>query len=264
MGARGKPSGRIEGTPATLAPLRRAGALLWGPLAVLFAVPAWAATDNTDIARLTLGRPVFPADSWVAELTPVYSMWNLRDPTGDTLATALSVEHAFTERFQVELALQDADGPRTNFSLDAVRIEARYLVLEAPLFIAPYLSTEIPLNGESFGLALGIEALKNVDSFTFQAVVEFEAGISRTGVGYEGDYLIGAYYRFGLNGLVGGSFEYDNDTGPTVQAIIGGRVSPNIFLALAPTLGLARSVPQFQIVLQLTLYLGPFRVSGLD
>jgi hypothetical protein len=225
---------------------------------------ARAEDSNTDIARLTMGSPVFPSGSWVFEATPILSMNAWSNPSQDTLEPIVSVAHAFTDTFTLALNYEGQDAARDAFKPSEVNIEGRYLVLDAPLLLAPYALVGVPFPGQSLSVLAGLEAVKNLGPVTLRGLAEGEGYGEHQGVAFRGNFSAGAYYRFGLNGIVGGALEYQTDGGLAIEPLVGGRVSPNLFLAMQPSIGLTRGAPDFRLFLQLTFYWGPFRASGLE
>jgi hypothetical protein len=235
-----------------------------GQSSVWHAPSARAEDSNTDIARLTMGSPVLPDGSWVIELTPIYTMHVWKDPAADTLQPIVSVAHAFTERLSLAVSYEGLDVARTLFKPAEVNVEARYLVLDVPFMLAPYLLVGIPFPNQPASLLVGAQALKNLGSFSLQGIAEGESFQTIGGLGFKGDLVGGAYYRFGINGIVGTAVEYQTDQGLSLNPLIGGRVSSNMFLAVQPSIGLTHGAPALQMLLQLTFYFGPFRAVGLD
>jgi hypothetical protein len=231
---------------------------------LLLARVARADDSNTDIARLTMGSPVFPSGAWAIELTPIYSMHNWTHPSKDTLQPDLSVVHAFTERLSLAVAYEGLDNPRDTFRPAEVNVEGRYLLLEAPFMLAPYVLVGVPFENQPFNALVGAQALKNLGNFALRVIAEGEGYQALNGVNLHGDFEGGGFYRFGINGVIGATLQYRTDEGLSINPVVGGRVSPNIFLAMQPSVGLTHGAPDFELLLQLTFYFGPFRAMGLE
>ena len=231
---------------------------------ICLAAVARADDSNTDIARLTMGSPVFPEGAWALELTPIYTMHRWNDASGDTLEPSASLVHAFTERLTVAVGYEGIDGPRSIFRPAEVNVEGRYLVLDAPFLLAPYVLVGIPFINQPASGLIGAQALKNLGSVSLRAVAEGEVDQALGGVTFRGDFEGGAYYRFGINGVIGAGLTYQTQVGLFLSPVVGGRVGSNIFLSMQPSVGLTRGTPAVELLLQLTFYLGPFRAAGLD
>jgi len=159
----------------------------WQGLLALARV-ARADDSNTDIARLTMGSPVFPKGSWAFELTPIYAMHSWSNSASDTLQPDVSIVHAFTERLTLALGYQGLDGPRASFRPAEINVEGRYLVLEAPFLLAPYLLVGVPFLNQPANALVGAQALKNIDAITLRVVVEGEGDRTLNGVAFRGNF----------------------------------------------------------------------------
>ena len=244
------------------------GRLPWVLGALLgLGAPGLPARAEVDFSRATMGRTTYPAGSWVFDTTQLYTMPKGRDASADKFQSEAEVEHGLTERFSWSAGLETVNARRDGVQLGRGILGARYLALPAPLQLTPFAEYRPSLRRKADELEFGLEAMKNYEHFSliFQGSGQSakDPGAARR---QTGSVTTGPLYRFGLNGIAGVQWLYVTDGTNYLASQIGGAVSKNIFLGLAPTFGLSRRAADFQIGAKIHVYFGDYRrqVFGLD
>ncbi|MFA6319242.1 MAG: hypothetical protein WC943_17650, partial [Elusimicrobiota bacterium] len=228
-------------------------------LLLVLAVSSPPARAAVDFSRATMGRTTYPAGSWVLDTSQHFTMDRTRDPSRDTVQSEVELEHGQTERFSWSVGLQTLESRRDQVQLGRGIAGFRYLAVTAPLQIAPVAEYRPSLRRRADEWDLGFEALKNFERFSLivQGMVESgkEPGAGRR---HTGSLLAGPLYRFGLNGIAGLQWLYESDCRHYLAAEVGGAVSKNIFLGVAPRFGLSERSAAFQLGIKLHIYFGDF------
>ena len=238
-------------------------------LGTLLGLGAWslAAGAELDFSRATMGRTTYPAGSWVLDTSQRYSMAKAREASADTFQAEAELEHGVTERLTWEAGLESTDVRRDAIQPGHGVLAARYMALASPFQIAPVAEYRPSLRMQADEWEFGVEALKNYEQFSliFQGMGESskDPGGPRS---LQANILVGPLYRFGLNGIAGVQWLYVSDGTNYIASQIGGAVSKNIFLGVAPRFGLSRRSTDFQIGVKLHFYFGDYRrqAFGLD
>src|SRR5206468_4460266 len=105
-------------------------------------------------SRTTIGGVVYPKGSWVIELTPAYSMARPSDPSGDTAQYGLQVMHSFTDRFMLQTGVATSEATRDTLRADRLLVQLRYLALDGPVKVAPYVEARPSLAGGAFDMTV--------------------------------------------------------------------------------------------------------------
>lgn len=220
-----------------------------------------------DIASLTMGRMTDPRGSWLLDLDTVYRIPEIRDATKDSALYLARVEHGVTDRLTLEGGVQSAGTRRDDAALDRAILGGRFLAIRGPVLVTPTLAVLPSLRGEAASWEIGLSALRNAGKASFLLSTETEVERDSAS-GWDASHTVeaAALMRFGLRGLGGLAWEYKTNGSHTLDLILGGSLSRDIFLSLEPQFGLTSQARDFSIRLLLSLYRGPalFGGWGLD
>jgi hypothetical protein len=227
-------------------------------------VAAASASADRDVPALTMGQVTTPAHSFIVEVDTAYTMPDLRQSALDTNALELELTYGVTDRLELDAALTTDPAQRSLLRLNQVELDARYRLVSDPFQLAPFVGVRPQLDEAAVGFTYGVATLKRVSSMLFGLDYTGTALATGTPRSFTHELDLGAYYTFGLNGVVGGSVVYDLPRQLFVTAIVGGRINRHLFLGVQPAAGLTGGAPALTVTIQLHFYFGSYLTPGLD
>lgn len=219
----------------------------------------FTAHAELDIGRLAMGRTTYPAKSWAFDTFNAYTVEKRKDPAGDHMVSEFELERGETNRFGWEVGVKTTNASRGRLQLGRGMVAARYLAVEEPLQVALAAEYLPSLRKKSDEWEVELEALKNIGPFS--AVLQYEGEVNEKR-DLESSLIAGPLYRFGLQGLAGPQWVYASNGAHSLNFIVGGSISRRIFLSLQPRIGMTRQAPDFQLLLELHVFFGPYALGG--
>ncbi len=245
---------------------RRAGSAATVLFLLCAAAPAHG-HDGLPIDRVTMGRTTYPQGSYVLQFFGDYFAQDLAQPRADMLETAWVLQHGLSDRLTAGIDLETRVQRRDRFEPEFLGILAGYRVLDRPGQLALFGSLLPSLKGGAARGRFGAEGLKNLNSWSFfflcggEIEEERKEGESETEL--EVEIEPGTFYRFGLHGVAGLEWEVLPRSGEqSLDFVLGGSVSKNLFLAIEPKLGITSGSPDLRLRIQVQLYSGPYGLGG--
>lgn len=220
-----------------------------------------------DMARIVQGRTTYSKGASVLNLAYDQASPRWSDPSKDTVESEVELEHAFTDRLDLSAAAQAQETRRSQAHVNRLAFETDYRLLDAPFQVAPRLGIAPSIRGEGLQFQLGSTELKNIGEWTLMLDYEAEFGQTpgRTSFAVlQHQFETGVFYRFGLRGLTGTTWEYDTTGESQAGLVLGGSISKNIFLGYKQQFPLNRKSPSSESELLLSFYFGPTALAGWD
>lgn len=230
---------------------------------VLAALAGSLPAGGADIVPMIMGQLTYPAGAGIVDSFHSMTARNWRDPQQDTFKGKYEFEYGLTDECTVAVGLKTLDQVRDQYQVSRLILEFKYLGWRDGFQWAPFVEILPSLLGKELEWETGFDVMAHLDRFSPLFTFKVEGKWTESGLAsVEHRTEAWGLYRFGIHGLVGLGGGMGGDGSTSINAMVGGSISQNLFLAMRQEVGIIRPAPDYRITLELHFYVGPFRWGG--